>query len=30
MRMLFSIWNFLVACAEELEKYRNGKYSKVK
>jgi len=28
--LLSSIWNFLVACAEELEKYRNGKYNKVR
>jgi hypothetical protein len=30
MKFISSAWNFLMICAEELEKYRNGKYSKVK
>jgi hypothetical protein len=30
MKVLTSIFNFFVVCAEELEKYRNGQYSKVK
>lgn len=28
MKYLNSFWQFLIACSEELEKYRNGKYSK--
>jgi hypothetical protein len=30
MKLLSSIWNFLMICAEELHEYRKGKYSKVK
>ena len=29
MRLLHSVWNFLMICAEELQEYRKGKYNRI-